>query len=58
MLGFLNKRINDDLVELSSYFSQYLLRTELPIFIFYNHSRCHISNLIDLTRVMDGPRAL
>ena len=38
-------------------FYQYSLSMVLPTFIFYSQSRFHVSNLVDLTLVMDGPNA-
>ncbi len=39
-------------------FSQYWFKTELPIFMFSTQSLFQVSSFVDLTLVMDGPRAL
>ena len=46
------------LVTPASWLSQYSLRTEFPIFILSSQSRFQVSNLVDLTLVVDGPSAL
>ncbi len=37
--------------------SQYWFKMELPIFMLLTQSLFHISSFVDLTRVMEGPRA-
>jgi hypothetical protein len=37
--------------------SQYLFTMELPICIFYSHYLFHVSSFVDLTLVIEGPRA-